>query len=741
MLRRWIVARLPVLLAMASVCVHAQFATRDDNGHVTVRARRATQPIRVDGRLDEALYEATEAISGFVQQEPNEGQPATERTEVWVFFDDDDIYVSARCWETQPGRRVANEMRRDTTQLRQNDTFGVLFDTFHDRRNAYLFYANPIGGFSDSQITDEGPPNNDWNTVWTVKTGRFEGGWTIEMAIPFKSLRYRPGRDQTWGINMRRVVRWKNEWSHLTQVPRALTTFRGILKVSAAGTLVGLEAPPATRNLELKPYILAGVSADNTAPVRRSSDGELRVGGDLKYGLTENLTADVTINTDFAQVEVDEQQVNLTRFNLFFPEKRDFFLEGLGVFAFAGRASSGVGAGSGDTPYLFFTRRIGLDNGRLTPLRAGSRITGKIGAFTLGALNAQTGDQGTSGAPAANFTVLRVKRDILRRSSIGAMYTHRTATPGRIGSNDGYGVDSTFSFYQNVRFDAYLAQTHTASRHGDDLSYRGFFDYNADRFGFQAERLTIEPNFLPEIGFLKRTDMRRNASQVRFSPRPTSVKHVRRFVMQANINYVTNNENRLDTREQGATFQTEFVNSDVASISFVDTFERLVRPFNVATGINIPIGGYNFHTFQVSYAAGQQRRVSGTLVYEAGKFYSGDRQTVSVNAARMQVTPQVSMEPSLSLNFVDLREGSFTATVVRNRVTYTITPRMYISGIVQYNSSTTSFGSNLRLRWEYKPGSEVFVVYTDDYDTAAQPNVTSLRNRALVVKMNRLFRP
>jgi hypothetical protein len=327
--------------------------SRDGSGSVTVRAVHAPAGIRVDGRLDEEIYLAVQPIGDFVQQEPDEGRPATERTDAWVFFDDDHIYVAARCWDTRPDRRVANEMRRDTSQLRQNDTFAVLFDTFHDRRNGYLFYANPIGGLADSQITDEGPPNTDWNTVWDVKTAIFDGGWTIEMAIPFKSLRYQPQPDQTWGINLRRVVRWKNEWSYLTQVPRALTTFRGILKVSSAGTLVGLRAPVATRNLEVKPYVLGGVTTDRTLLQPLSNDLSRRAGGDLRYGLTQNVTAEVTLNTDFAQVEVDEQQVNLTRFNLFFPEKRDFFLENLGVFAFAGRASAGVAAGSGDTPYLF----------------------------------------------------------------------------------------------------------------------------------------------------------------------------------------------------------------------------------------------------------------------------------------------------------------------------------------------------------------------------------------------------
>jgi hypothetical protein len=706
----------------------------------TVAAHRVPEPIKIDGRLDEAVYASTPAISGFVQQEPDEFKPATEKTEAWIFFDEHNIYVSARCFESHPERRVANEMRRDTNQLRQNDTFAVLFDTFHDRRNGFLFYANAIGGLADSQITDEGPPNVDWNTVWDVKTGTFDGGWTIEMAIPFKSLRYQAGREQTWGINLRRVVRWKNEWSYLAQVPRALTTFRGMLKVSSAGTLTGLQAPAASHNIEMKPYALGGLTTDRTVTPALDNEGNVRVGGDMKVGVTQSLTADLTVNTDFAQVEVDEQQVNLTRFNLFFPEKRDFFLEGAGIFAFAGRASAGLAAGSGDTPYLFFTRRIGLDGSREVPLRAGGRLAGKVGGFTLGVLNVQTGEDEAAAADSTNFTVLRAKRDILRRSSIGGMYTHRTSTPGKVGANDGLGLDTTFSFYQNLHVDGYLAATRSDGRSGDNLSYRGFFDYNADKYGVQAERLVVETDFLPEIGFLRRADFRRNFGLARYSPRPTGVPNLRKLTRQGSVNYTTNNDNRLDTREEVAQFQSEFTNSDVAAVIYTDTFERLVRPFAIAPGIRLPIGGYNFHTWQLSYTGGQQRKISGAVVYEQGTFYDGDRQSIALNAARMQVTPQVSIEPSFSVNFVDLVEGSFTATVARSRLTYTLTPRMFVSGIVQYNSTGTSVGSNLRFRWEYKPGSELFVVYTDDYDTEARPNITPLRNRAFVIKFNRLFR-
>ena len=341
--------------------------------------------MRVDGRLDEAVYQDTEAISDFLQQEPFEGQLATEKTEAWIFFDDTNIYVSACCWDSHPERRVANEMRRDTTQLRQNDHFGVLLDTYHDRRNGYFFYANPIGGLADSQITDENPPNTDWNTIWSVKTGRFEHGWTIEMAIPFKSLRYAPGRDQVWGINLRRVVRWKNEWSHLTQIPRALTTFRGILKISSAATLVGLQAPSASRNLEIKPYSIASMTTDRTATPATRNDPTARIGGDVKYAVTQNLTADFTVKTDFAQVEVDEQQVNLTRFSLFFPEKREFFLESRGIFNFPASSAGGGGGGGGggSAPTLFFSRQIGLSNGQEVPVRVGGRVTGKAGRFSL----------------------------------------------------------------------------------------------------------------------------------------------------------------------------------------------------------------------------------------------------------------------------------------------------------------------------------------------------------------------
>ena len=302
--------------------------TRDDRGNATVRAIRLRDPIRLDGRLDEPVYGETPPITGFLQTLPDEGRPATEQTEAWITFDAENVYVSARLYDSAPESDwVANEMRRDTQQLRNNDTFGVAFDTYYDRRNAFFFYTNALGARADQQITNEGNPNPDWNPIWDVRTARFPGCWSVEIAVPFKSLRYRPGREQLWGVQLRRAIRRKNEWDHLTQIPRSAVNGSSgagaIFRLSRAATLVGMEVPDAGRTLEIKPYGITGIETDRNAAPPTSNDGHADAGLDVKYGLTENLTADFTINPDFAQVEADEQQVNLTRFSLFFPEKRD----------------------------------------------------------------------------------------------------------------------------------------------------------------------------------------------------------------------------------------------------------------------------------------------------------------------------------------------------------------------------------------------------------------------------------
>ena len=735
--------------------------SRDERGRATIRAVKLTEGIRLDARLDEPVYHTVQPVTGFVQMIPDEGAPATEKTEVWIMFDRSHVYVAARVWESAPPSEwVANEMRRDTRQLRQNDTFGVMFDTFYDRRNGVAFYTNPLGAIADFAITNEGNPNSDWNPVWDVRTGRFEGGWTVEMEVPFKSLRYRPGPAQVWGVQMRRGIRRKNEWVYITPLPISAgggSGGAGIFRVSAAATLVGVEVPGESRNLEFKPYGIGGVTTDIDAEPPKNDEGDGDLGFDVKYGITQSLTADFTYNTDFAQVEVDEQQVNLTRFSLFFPEKREFFLEGRGIFDFArgGVGGGGFGGalrrggrgggffGGGNAPTLFYTRRIGLEHGTVVPIVGGGRVTGKIGAFDVGALSIQTDDEVISGAEMTNFTVVRVKRDLLRRSSVGAIFTNRSVSLAGDGSNQAYGADATFSFYENVSFLAYAARTQTPGLDWEDLSYQGQFTYGGDRYGFQAEHLVVEDNFVPEVGFLRRDNFRRSYGSGRFSPRPRSMEAIRQFRLEGSFDYILTADTRqVETRQTQLGFSTEFENSDRVGVSVADNYELLVEPFDAGPGVTLPVGGYGFRDVEATYSRGAQHRLSGTFTVRVGEYFNGDIRSVGFSRGRVELTPQLSVEPTVSINWIDTPQGAFRTDLVVSRVTYTFTPRMFISGLIQYNSSTDTISNNLRLRWEYRPGSELFVVYTEDRDTdPLRPDrFSELRNRGLVVKVNRLFR-
>ena len=674
-------------------------------------------------------------MSDFIQIEPQEGSPATQQTEVWLLFDDEYVYISARCWESHPERMIANEMRRDNSNITQNELFAFSLDTFYDRRNGVLFNTNPIGGRMDGQITNETQFSGDWNPIWRVVSGRFEGGWTVEAAIPFQSLRYRPGPEQIWGFNVLRNNRWKNEITFLTPIPAAKGPGLGIMMMSAAATVYGLEAPAVSRNLEIKPFAITDLTTDRTATPPVSSDLSGDLGVDVKYAITQNLVADLTVNTDFAQVEADEQQVNLTRFSLFFPEKREFFLENQGTFAFGGAGANLVG-GDPNTPILFYSRRIGLDQGRDVLLDVGGRLTGRVGAISVGALSIQTGDEPVSGARSTNFSVVRVKRDLLRRSSIGTIFTQRSRSTQRSGSNETYGLDGTFAFYDNVSINTYWAKTRT-SGFEDDVSYRTQFYYTADRYGLQVERLVVGADFNPEVGFLRRDDFERSFASVRFSPRPRSIAAIRKVSYSARLDYITDRAGVLETREAQGRLGIEFENSDNVDVTYTRSYELLTEPFPIAPDVTIPIGGYSFQDVSASFRFGPQRRVSGTLSARHGSFLSGDRTSVGVTGGRVELTPQLSVEPGVSINWIDLPEGRFTTRLATARTTYTVTPLMFVSALVQVNSSNDSLGANIRLRWEYQPGSELFVVYNEQHNTLDR--FPALANRAFIVKINRLF--
>jgi hypothetical protein len=749
------VARRAVWLLLAAMTLSAASiaASQEPTDNSTLHAIRLAEPFVLDGRLDERVYHDTPAASHFVQQEPNEGAPATEKTEAWVAYDTNAIYVGARLWETDSSKRVTSDMRRDSPNLYNNDHFAVMFDTFLDRRNGYTFYANAQGGLNDTLVINEQPDNN-WNAIWDVRAADFDGGWSIEFRIPFRSIRFKEG-GRAWGINFRRMVRWKNEITFLTPIPASFGR-RGMTKISSAATLIDVDPPARLRNLDIKPYVLGSSLTDLVAdpPFRNEANGE--IGADAKWGLNQSFVADFTYNTDFAQVEDDEQQVNLTRFNLFFPEKREFFLEGQQIFSFGGAQGLGFPGGGGGgpggggqgggnnpniTPILFFSRRIGLQDETVVPIIGGGRLLGRAGPYHVGGLHMRTDAIETSTVAAAktNFSVLRINRDILSRSRIGIIATRRApsvASGGR--DNHAYGADANFVFFTDLQIGGYVARTNTPARRGNDRSYKARFDWNADRWGVQADHLFVGEDFNPEIGFLRREAFRRSFAQLRFSPRPKNLKGVRKLFYEGSFEYVTSPFGDLETREAQASFRTEFESGDFAEVEATRTLEALDEEFEIGKALFVPVGTYQFHQVRATYTFGPQRPFNGSITTRRGSFYDGTLTELTWRG-RVEFTPQFYAEPTISWNHVDVPWGRGDTNLVSSRLTYTLTPRMFVSALVQYQSRVDGIATNARFRWEYQPGSDLFIVYSDGRTTLSR-GFPDVENRSFVVKVTRLFR-
>jgi hypothetical protein len=463
---------------------------RDAQGRATVRATRLTAPLKIDGHLDERAYEEVPSMTDFIQNDPSPGAPATQKTEVWVFFDDRAIYIVGKCWEDHLDKMIATEMRRDGA-ITQNDSFAWSFDTFYDHRNGVLFEVSPLGG-----RTDGGRERT--NGQHQLESGLEAGGRSIRGRLDGRSgtavqvAAFSSGAHADLGHSGAAENLWKNEISYLTPIPQEVLG-QGHFRSSLDATLVGLEIASASKNLELKPYGTSNLTTDNTLSPAVTNDPGADFGIDAKYGVTQSLTADLTYNTDFSQVEADEQQVNLTRFNLFFPEKLEFFLENQGTFAFGGTLDA-------NTPVLFHSRTIGLTEGRQVPIIGGGRLSGRVGRYEVGVLDIQTDD--IAAVQSTNFQSARLKRDIFRKSSVGVIMTGRSVGLAGGDSRQSIGVDTTLAFYNNLVFDAYWAKTPNDTN-GDDDSYRGRFEYAGDRYGVLAERLDIGAAFRPEVGFVE----------------------------------------------------------------------------------------------------------------------------------------------------------------------------------------------------------------------------------------------
>ena len=699
-----------------------------------MRAVRLVEPLQVDGRLDEVVYSEVPPASGFYQMEPQWGEPATQKTEVWIFFDEENLYATARVWESDPERMVLNEWRRDSVDIFQNEIVGFMFDTFFDRRNAVVFNVTALGAVQDAQVTDERDWNADWNPVYRTKTERFPGGWTVETEIPFKSLRYNSQRHQVWGFNVQRNNRWKNELSFLVPLPRAWQIL-GIMRPSGAATIVGIEVPEAGKALDVKPFVVSRMTTDRLATPAFSNEFNGDLGLDVKWGATRGLTADFTYNTDFAQAEADQVQTNLSRFSLFFPEKREFFLENRGVFTFGG-----VG---GQTPVLFYSRRIGLNEGQLVPVQGGGRLTGKLGPYSVGVLSIRQDEDSISQAEPTTFSVVRIRRDLFGRGAIGAMVTDRSVARSGVGRHESYGVDAQFIFLEDLAVNAYWAQTRPTegSVPEDSSSHRAQLDYQGDRFGFQADYVSVGAGFNPEIGFVPRGNMRRTFVQPRVSVRPQRSAIVRRYNYTAWFEHISNNTTgELESRELRGEFSVELQNSDIVKMFATHNHERVLRPFTIGPNVQIQTGAYDFYTVHGEYTLGQQRKFSGTAYVEHGSFFGGTKSSLGLTSSpRVKLSSRLSIEPGLIINRVTLPQQSFTTRLITANAIYGLAPSTFVTALLQYNSDARVVSSNFRFRWEYQPGSELFVVYNDQRDTEATM-VPGLKNRSLIVKVNRLFR-
>ena len=697
-------------------------------------ARTPRAPV-VDGRLDDSVWTSAPVIDGFVQHEPHDGQLATERTEVRILFDNEAIYIGAWLHDGDPTGIVRGEARRDV-DLNELDAFMIVLDTYRDRQNAFVFGTSPTGIEYDGQVTKEGEAafginttgatrsqagsgggfNLNWDGNWSVATSTDANGWYAEFRIPFSTLRYGRGGEQVWGLNFARNIRRKNEQDFWTPIPRQYSLYR----VSLAGALEGLQAP-ANRVASITPYGLGSVKRDYALP---EGTAKAEFGGDAKFGLTQSLTLDLTYNTDFAQVEVDDQQVNLTRFSLFFPEKRPFFLENAGSFA----------VGTPETTELFFSRRIGIGaDGNEVPLLGGVRLTGNAAGVSVGFLDIQAKDL-DSIAP-NNFGAVRVFKQFPHRTRIGGIFVSRLNTRETSDYNLTYGIDGQWGVGEAFLLEGYLAQTKTPGRNGPDLAANLAATYTTRNWELAAAYRAVEEDFNPEVGFLLRENIQYVTWKALRHIRTPNTPWFREFrphiTYRQWIDFDGFTESRLihiDNHFQfanGAFFQLPAANF---------TREGVRAPYEIHPGVVIPAGTYDNFEWGPSFNTNLSAPLSINGVLAMGGFYDGTK--VGTAATVTGKFGGFLGAARFSYDDVRLPEGKFHVTLGSLKLAYSFTPRIYIQSLVQYNNQTENFSGNFRFGWLNSAGTGLFLVYNDLERTGADRGP---QERSFVIKFTKLF--
>ena len=738
------------------------------------RALRATHlsgpAPTIDGLVDDDVWTGVTPFGEFVQQDPREGEAATEKTEVRLAYDAQNLYIGVVAFDTDPGGIIYTQSKRDA-DLTDSDSIQFIFDTYNDHQNGFVFGTNPSGVEYDGQVAGEGSTgssaitgvggrgstrgglgafNANWDADWTVRSQVTARGWEAELAIPLKTLRYTPGSDKTWGFNAMRNIRRRNEQSYLQPIPRGYN----LTRVSLAAQLGGLDLPQR-RDLKVTPFAAARYLRDNRFAVD-PSDTSGDVGLDVKWGITPKLTADVTVNTDFAQVEADDEQVNLTRFELFFPEKRPFFLENASIFQF----------GSTQQIDLFFSRRIGFESGTEAAILGGGRVSGKVGNYNVGLLNMQTRESRNRRtdaliAPANNFFVSRVQREF-GRSNVGAIFINRQGVGDSAGSdnyNRAYGVDTALQTSANGKLFAFLAGTTTGGgssagrKRGTDKAGRVFYTYNKPGwFNGNVGYAGVGDNFSPEVGYQPRTSGYHFASYRAFLDyQPKKYPYVRRVSPHIFENWYWGLDGQVQTMRGHYHFLEIQPRTGGRWGARVDREQdRPLVPFTIYSGTNgkrvvIPPGLYGWHYWSVEYFSNPSAPLNFSVVPTWGSFYSGDYRQVAVNVEG-RIGARLTANVGLTRGDYTLPYGNFTTTLLPMKLSYSFTPLATLGALVQYNAQNSTVNSNIRLALLNRSGTGLFLVYNDQRDTSADTrsrrglNVDdNLLGRSFIVKYTRLF--
>ena len=707
-----------LLLTLVAATAYAQQVPGME-GRRTMTAVRMNpeEAITLDGRLDEPIWQRAVPATDFIEQLPRNGAEPTEQTEVRIVYSRDALYMGVTAHDSEPDKMLGNTMKRDEF-LRADDRFMWVMNPMLDNQSGYFFEMNPSGLMADSLMNATGAVNREWDGIWNARVRQSEIGWTIEIEIPFRALNFNP-EVPAWGINFQRSVRRKNEESLWT----GHGFDQGLWRLSNAGLLLGISDVSQGKGLDVKPYArMAAIASPGQGDDKFRSDSD--VGLDVFYSVTPRLRANFTVNTDFAQTEVDQRQVNLTRFSLFFPEKRDFFLEGAAFFDFGtgSRARFGNFTRAADTSIVpFFTRRIGLKpDGVPQTIDFGTKVTGRAGAHDIGVLHVRSGEE--SDVLGEDFTVMRVKRNLFAQSYIGGLYTRRAPRIGGADDLQTVGVDArvgtaNFRGSQNLEAGAFYLNTTNVRDTGDSAAFGASIDYPNDRYGAGFSFHEVQQNYDPALGFTLRRNIRRYNPFVRFAPRPRAHPWILQWATMLDANLQTDpRDNRWLTRELDITLaQVTLHSQDTFEFHVRPIYERLKRPFVISQGITLPVGNeYDFVRYQFKGQTANRRVLALGTTMEFGDFFSGTRRQVTLNWG---IRPRPGMVYYLDTewNRVELQEGSFTARLYRFVADNQFNPWIAMTNNVQYDSVSGRLGWQGRFRWIMRPGNDVYFVYNHNW--------------------------